>query len=556
MAVDPEILKQILGMAGTGGLSAASAMNPYAAIAGAIPQVFQGALGVGQMIKGAKLAKSTQRPWMDVPAAQTEALFNARNMANGQAPGLNTAMQQMAQAQAGSIAGIQNSGGGGAERLAALTMLDQNAGTQAQNLGAMQENYKVNQASNLQNQLMQLADTQQKQFMYNKDEPYRNIMEASKASTDSGIQNLHGSLTGLGGTFAASLTKRPAGDIGSLVDSPAADGSGTVTPSTDPFDPTKVAGQGEGPMNGLPVDSPIAKGPAPKINTSGPGEPIPFMGTTETGENEMPALQRDLKTGNFDPKVYDPKTGKVLPKNSPNSIAAADPNARIFGAKPRFNPNQGMESYDFNSLSGSEMSSPDGNGPKPIGYDANTKETNPVAGPQNYNPMPGEPRDPFPIGYGGGKLAATLGKNANPKLYGSVFNNLMKQLLPIPSSETGQKPTPSDGTFELPSGLMKGYGKSFGGDKEYKKPSVSVNSEQIQIPSRQVPMEDPFATSTSDMKRPREYWFGKDESGNEVMFWRFFDGDKIRKTNAKRSEIDTKGRGVKMVEIANPIASR
>ena len=199
MAGEAELLKQLMGMAGTGGLSAASAVNPYAAAANAIPQLIQGGIGVAQAIKGAKLAKSTTRPWMNVPAAQTEALFNARNMATGQAPGLNTAMQQLAQSQAGSISGIQNSGGGGAERLAALTMLDQNAGDQALNLGAMQENWQAQQAMNLQNQLMQMAETQQKQFMYNKDEPYRNIMAASKASTDSGIQNLHGSLTGLGG---------------------------------------------------------------------------------------------------------------------------------------------------------------------------------------------------------------------------------------------------------------------------------------------------------------------------------------------------------------------
>ena len=65
---------------------------------------------------------------------------------------------------------------------------------------------------------------------------------------------------------------------------------------------------------------------------------------------------------------------------------------------PKFNPNEGMESYDLNSLSGSEVYSPDGKGPKPIGYDPKTKKTNPVAGPQNYNPMPEEPKGPFPIG--------------------------------------------------------------------------------------------------------------------------------------------------------------
>ena len=417
MAGEAELLKQILGMAGTGGLSAASAVNPYAAAANAVPQLIQGGIGIAQAIKGAKLAKSTTRPWMKAPAAQTEALFNARNMAAGQAPGLNTAIQQLAQSQAGSTSAIQNSGGGGAERLAALAMLDQNAGDQALDLGAMQENWQAQQALNLQNQLMQMAETQQRQFMYNKDEPYRNIMQASKEQTDAGIQNIHGAATGLGGTFASAITKGAKADVNALVD-PAAKTPDAMTPGTGPVEPVVEADPSKDylallgindPLKPTPngpaetiATNPLTKSPAPKINTSGPGEPIPFMGSVEPSDNEMPALKRDLKTGNFDPKVYDPRTGKVLPKNSPNSIAKANPNARIYGVvpKPTFNPNQGMESYDFNNLSSSEIYSPDGNGPFPIGYDKN------------------------------GKIGQALGSSANPKLLGgqAVFNNLMKQL--------------------------------------------------------------------------------------------------------------------------------
>ncbi len=478
MAGEAELLKQILGMAGTGGLSAASAVNPYAAAANAVPQLIQGGIGIAQAIKGAKLAKSTTRPWMKAPAAQTEALFNARNMAAGQAPGLNTAIQQLAQSQAGSTSAIQNSGGGGAERLAALAMLDQNAGDQALDLGAMQENWQAQQALNLQNQLMQMAETQQRQFMYNKDEPYRNIMQASKEQTDAGIQNIHGAATGLGGTFASAITKGAKADVNALVD-PAAKTPDAMTPGTGPVesvveadpskdylallginDPLKPAPNGpvesvveadpskdylallgiNDPLKPAPngpaetiATNPLTKSPAPKINTSGPGEPIPFMGSVEPSDNEMPALKRDLKTGNFDPKVYDPRTGKVLPKNSPNSIAKANPNARIYGVvpKPTFNPNQGMESYDFNNLSSSEIYSPDGNGPFPIGYDPKTGVTSPVAAPPKYNPQAALPEGPFPIGYDkNGKIGQALGSSANPKLLGgqAVFNNLMKQL--------------------------------------------------------------------------------------------------------------------------------
>jgi hypothetical protein len=318
MAGEAELLKQLMGMAGTGGLSAASAVNPYAAAANAIPQLIQGGIGVAQAIKGAKLAKSTTRPWMNVPAAQTEALFNARNMATGQAPGLNTAMQQLAQSQAGSISGIQNSGGGGAERLAALTMLDQNAGDQALNLGAMQENWQAQQAMNLQNQLMQMAETQQKQFMYNKDEPYRNIMQASKEQTDAGIQNIHGAATGLGGTFASAITKGAKADVNALVD-PAANPSvngrqmePSVNTLNQQIDLDNMGPQGEGPMNGM--ESPYSPSKTP-ILTPGADDAI----QTDLSDRALTAEKVKAK---YDMLDKDPISGKqmgsIFPNNNPS----------------------------------------------------------------------------------------------------------------------------------------------------------------------------------------------------------------------------------------------
>ena len=217
-----------LKMAGEGGLSAASALNPYAAAANAIPQLFQAGLGIAEQVKGDRLAHSAVRPFMSMPAAQVESLYNARNMAGGIAPGLDLARQQLAQNHAGTVYGIRSEGGSGAERMQALLGADQNAGMQALQMGQQQEDWASRMQMNLQNQLAQAAETQQRQFIYNKDEPYRNIMEASKANRDSSNQNIHGALTGLGGTFASALTGE--------------DGSGSsATPDASSFDPNTLA---------------------------------------------------------------------------------------------------------------------------------------------------------------------------------------------------------------------------------------------------------------------------------------------------------------------------
>lgn len=345
MAGESDVLKQIMGLlGGTGGAAAVSQMNPVTAIASAVPALFQTGLGIAQEIKADKLAKSTVRPIMRVPGSQLEALNNARNMAAGQAPGLNAAMQQMAQAQAGSIAGIQNSGGGGAERLAALTMLDQNAGTQAQNLGAMQENYRVNQMGNLQSQLMQMADTQNNLFAYNEDEPYKNIMAASQALHNAAPQNVQGGLTGLGGSLA-SMVGPINGKVNPGVVPPVttnADGSlGPVSPVSAPTDMTKdyqsLLGIGDPtmPRVGETVSYPYSPSKTPILTPgadesiqvggqgittvpfSGNGE-IPFMGSTKPNDRLFSPIPEPIIG-----KMWDEKMGDEF--NAGNDIRAKQP---------------------------------------------------------------------------------------------------------------------------------------------------------------------------------------------------------------------------------------
>lgn len=202
-----EFFKKILEFGGTGGLSAASALNPATAIMGAIPGVYQLGKGIIQDIQGDKLAKSAVRPVMNMTPAQQAALAQAFNLMRGEAPGSQAARDAMARSQAGSIAAIQNSGGGGAERLAALTRLNQNANTAAMDLGAMQQQFALQQAMNYQNQLMQADETQKRQFLYNQDEPYRNTMAKAEALDTAGPRNIMEGLERLGRAGASAISQ-------------------------------------------------------------------------------------------------------------------------------------------------------------------------------------------------------------------------------------------------------------------------------------------------------------------------------------------------------------
>lgn len=196
-----EFGKTLLG----GGMAAASALNPAMAIAGAAQPLFQGILGLTQGARARQIARRYPRPTYQIPGAATNALNDQRNLAMGQAPGLNTARQQLMQIQAGSANAIMGSGGGNNETLAALAMLDQNAGNQALDLGAMQEQFKAQQMGNLINEENAYAQWQEKKQDWDVTQPYIQAMEKSAAMNDAANTNVHDALGVAGGLVAQTL---------------------------------------------------------------------------------------------------------------------------------------------------------------------------------------------------------------------------------------------------------------------------------------------------------------------------------------------------------------
>lgn len=197
-----------LNFSGTGGLAAASALNPATAALAAAPAVYQGVEGIIQRIQGARMAKSAIRPEYQAPSAQVQALAGAQNLAYGQAPGSQVAKDLRLQGMGSSIAGIRSSGGSTAERMAALSSLNNNANLSAMELAANDQQFKLSAAQNLQNQQMQFAQTQDKIWQMNKQQPFLDTAAKAAELQSSGTQNIHGAITGIGGAVASGLTKK------------------------------------------------------------------------------------------------------------------------------------------------------------------------------------------------------------------------------------------------------------------------------------------------------------------------------------------------------------
>ena len=235
----PGLLKSIAGGSkygvapGTGGMAPESALNPLFGGLQAIPNMFQGVLGIKQLFDARKLEQSTFRPTYAIPGAQQEALATARNMAYGAAPGLQVAENNMGRGLAGGVSSALQSGG--PEGLAAAVRMAQGNADQSMNLAAMQEQWRAQSMGTLLSQLNRQAEYQDTAWRKNLEEPYLNASEKSAQLRDAGYTNVNDSLYGLGGSFS-SFAKR-----GMFKNSKYA-GSTTATKPA-PFDPQQGANQ-------------------------------------------------------------------------------------------------------------------------------------------------------------------------------------------------------------------------------------------------------------------------------------------------------------------------
>lgn len=358
MAIDWEQLLKI------GGKAAMTAVAPETALLGAIPEVFRGVTGVGQMVMGRKLAKNAKRPNFEIPASAQNSLARRQNLANGEMPGYDQARQLLAQDNAGSMAAIASSGGGQAEKMAAFMGLNNQANTNALRLAGQAGEYAANAQNNLANAENQYADWQQKQFIYNEDEPYRNAQEKAALLSGEGKSNVFDALKSGGGLIASTLGYNKGGSSTTPRVTVNADGS------PGPVDPVDVVDNSRDYITQLGIDDPLKPRDATTtINSDGSQGPVsPVAAPEDASKDYLSQLGIDNP---LKPRV----------DGSPTPLVGKNPVSE--GYQPANSPLFGSVGKNLTNLA-------------PIGYDSKTGTVNPVTGPPNYNPDAETPKGPFP----------------------------------------------------------------------------------------------------------------------------------------------------------------
>lgn len=247
MSLITSMLPMLLGKGGAGGanvtaggLSPDTALNPLYGLLQAPSLLFQGGLGLKQLLDARKLEKSTVRPMYAVPGAQNEALATSRAMAYANAPGLGLARAGIDRSLAGGLGSATQAGG--PEGLGAAVAMANDASNRDMELAAMQESYRTGQMANMLGQLNRQAEYQDKAWTKNREEPFLAASEKAAQLRDAGYTNVNDFLLGAGGT-ASSIAKNGMLGRGGKY------GQDSQSPTLPPiesiqFDPQKGADQG------------------------------------------------------------------------------------------------------------------------------------------------------------------------------------------------------------------------------------------------------------------------------------------------------------------------
>ena len=188
------------GKAG-GGMSPSSALNPLFGLLQSVPNIYQGAVGIKQLIDARKLEKSTVRPNRAIPGAMLESLGLARANAYGARPGTALAQAALGRNLAGGMSSALQSGG--PEGLAAAAAMAQNADTSAMDMAAQQDSWRAGQQQQVLSQLNMLKEEQDKSWDWNKRQPYIDASMKSEQLRDAGTTNVNDSMYGIGGAVSS-----------------------------------------------------------------------------------------------------------------------------------------------------------------------------------------------------------------------------------------------------------------------------------------------------------------------------------------------------------------
>lgn len=200
-------MENLPAIAGQGGLSAATALNPYTAALGLAQPIFQGIMGLAQNARANKILNNAARPTAVVPQALLDAQRQSENayMA-GYMPGMDYMSNQIAGNQAAAVRAATGMGGSAQSRigsiLSAQALADQSYG----NLAAQNQQYQMQQMNALNNIRGQVGQEQNRVWDYNEAQPYAALMAAAQREKDAANRNIYGAIGAAGGAIASGIT--------------------------------------------------------------------------------------------------------------------------------------------------------------------------------------------------------------------------------------------------------------------------------------------------------------------------------------------------------------
>jgi len=182
-------------------------MDPLlgSAILGAVPKLLEAGLGIGQTIKGSKMAKEAKRPVYQRPGEITRYTKRAQSRAADTGfSGQTTAESKIGKATADVVQKAKDV----ADPMAYLDVVSR-AGAQEQSqlqdvaMFAAQDRERRQQEAD--QALLLSAQYADKEFDINKMQPYQEKAAAASALKGAGIQNISGGLSGLAGIASSMI---------------------------------------------------------------------------------------------------------------------------------------------------------------------------------------------------------------------------------------------------------------------------------------------------------------------------------------------------------------
>jgi hypothetical protein len=176
------------------------------ALLASIPAVFQGAAGVIQRRKAARL--NPIRPTYTIPNAVNENVAAARQAAYSSMPGYGSALNNLQAGTANAFRAAQMAGNG-SSALAVLAAAQGNEANGMNALASQNAQYNAQQRANLQGQLGVLAGEQRFMWDYNQRQKFEEESSAKAALVESANRNVAGSLSGLSSIALTAMKPKP-----------------------------------------------------------------------------------------------------------------------------------------------------------------------------------------------------------------------------------------------------------------------------------------------------------------------------------------------------------